>query len=491
MGRTTGNYNRRRFLATGAGAIAGIVVSEAQAEKTTTPTPPEQRSPADVPSRTGSAPPRTYHEPARSVPVLGEYDVIVCGGGPAGCAAALAAARQGAKTLLIEREGYLGGSTVMALVNVVLSTNGVDFQGVWHEWAKTLQELNGIARLHRSKTPYSVVGWWLRDSVDPEMVKCAWDKLLVQARVELLHHVCLGSAIIDDGHVRGVLVETVAGRRALYARRVIDCTGDAAVCAQAGVPWDHGCAGKPLAMAVDLNGLRSSGQASVLFECDGGGGTSGNRPEKRASHAIQGIDPLDPWQLSGATQAARRRLWNGGQTMSKPYLILTASRLGVRSTRRVRGMACVTAADVMAFRKYPDGIARSSWEIDIHPPGKQPIPVSLKRPNDEYRQWQRRLAEGEFFDIRYGCLVPQGVDDLLVAGRCISAEHEAQSSLRIQQTCMATGQAAGTAAALSLRHNTTPRGLDPQLVVAQLEADRAAVAPAFELLRDLPLARRG
>jgi hypothetical protein len=432
---------------------------------------------------------QVYREPAQDVPVLGEYEVIVCGGGPAGCAAALAAARHGAKTLLVEREGYLGGSCVMALVNVVLSTNGADFQGVWHEWARTLQQLNGIAKLHRSPSKYTVVGWWLRNSVDPEMVKFAWDKLLAESGVELLHHAHLAGAIVEEGRLHGVLVETVAGRHALYAQRTIDCTGDAVVCARAGAEWEQGYGGSPLGMGVDLNGLRSSGQESVLFECDGGGGTSGNRPERRTGFRMRGYDVLDPWQMSRATQEARRHIWGNGQVMGKPYLILTASRLGVRSTRRVQGLATVTASDAFTFRKYPDGIARSSWEIDIHPPSDDPIPVSLKNANDEYRQWQRRLAEGEYFDIRYGCLVVKNIDHLLVAGRCLSAEHEAQSSLRIQQTCMATGQAAGTAAAMSLKRNTTPRELDPLEVVAQLETDRAAVEPAFELLDELPLAR--
>jgi len=469
---------RRRFFQASAGAIAGAAGMAAGRGS---------GSESDAGAKRSAG---VYREPAQEVPVLGQFEVIVCGGGPAGCAAALASARLGAKTLLVEREGYLGGTCVMALVNVILSTNGADFQGVWHEWAGMLQKLNGIASLHRSPSKHTVVGWWLRNSVDPEMVKCAWDKLLKRAGATLLHHAQLAGAIVEDGRIRGVLVETVAGRGALYADRVIDCTGDAAVCARAGALWEQGYRGNPLGMGIDLIGLRSSGQESLLSECNGGGGTVGNRPERRAGFRMRNCDVLDPWQLSDATQEARRRLWGQGQAMGKPYLIWTASRLGVRSTRRVQGIATVTAADAYTFRKYPDGIARSSWEIDIHPPSDDPIPVSLKNVNDDYRQWQRRLAEGEYFDIRYGCLVAKNVDHLLVAGRCLSAEHEAQSSLRIQQTCMATGQAAGTAAAMSLKNNITPRVLDPLAVVAQLEKDRAAVEPAFELCKELPLVSR-
>jgi hypothetical protein len=143
----------------------------------------------------------------------------------------------------------------------------------------------------------------------------------------------------------------------------------------------------------------------------------------------------------------------------------------------------VCKEDVLALRKYPDGIARSSWRVDIWPGD------SYTAPPDAYcdEEWSSRIACGDYFDIRYGCLVPKGVDNLLVAGRCLSADHWAQSSLRIQQTCQSTGQAAGTAAALSLEEDVTPRQLDSGSVVAQLEEDRAGVEPAFEVLRDLPV----
>lgn len=138
-----------------------------------------------------------------------------------------------------------------------------------------------------------------------------------------------------------------------------------------------------------------------------------------------------------------------------------------------------TDADSWELRKYPDGIARASWEIDIHS-AELPRELGVKFQDDAYRPRLEATKNGDWFDIRYGCLVPQGVDNLLVAGRCISADHFAQASLRIQQTCMATGEAAGTAAAMSLNENVTPRELDAMRLVAQLEKDRAATAPAIE-----------
>ena len=436
------------------------------------------------------------HEPEKTVPVLGEWEVVVCGGGPSGCAAAIAAARGGARTLLVEKEGHLGGAPVTQLVIPVLSTNGVDFQGVWHEWAGALKKLGGITEIRCG--PRFTTRWYT-GSVDPEMVKFAWDELLSQAGVELLHHALVAGAIVEDGTVRGVLVETRAGRRALLAERVVDCTGDAAVCAAAGVPYECGAHGKPWAMGVGKM-WRCGGvpvpPGALAGQIGGGfGRTVANRMTERISMLrVLRIDPLDPWDLTRAEREARSRIWQQVQEKRKQpgfegvYLLDTASNPGVRSSRRVKGLATAMADDAWNFRKYSDGIARSSWEIDIHSP--EDMSKSVAYDDESYRPRIERAEAGDYFDIRCGCLVPEGVDNLLVAGRCISAEHEAQSSLRIQQTCMATGQAAGTAAAISLRQDATPRELDAMQVLAQLETDRAAVAPAFEILRDLPVAPR-
>ena len=145
----------------------------------------------------------------------------------------------------------------------------------------------------------------------------------------------------------------------------------------------------------------------------------------------------------------------------------------MRTSRIVQGIDRVTDDDAWSLRKRKDAVARSSWEIDIHPPDDEPAPErTLKGGGEEYEEFSRKLASGEWFDIPYGALVASGVDNLLVAGRCISAGYHAQASLRIQQTCMSTGQAAGTAAAISLEKDIIPRKLDPMAVVAQLEKDR-------------------
>ena len=144
----------------------------------------------------------------------------------------------------------------------------------------------------------------------------------------------------------------------------------------------------------------------------------------------------------------------------------------------LRILSLTHTAGGAGFVQYDDSVARSSWDIDIWPADSYSKPA-VPRGEEHYRERQQRLRDGDFFDIRYGCLVARSIDHLLMAGRCLSASHRAESSLRIQQTCMATGQAAGTAAALSLRAGLTPRELDPHAVIAQLAVDREQVVAAY------------
>ncbi|HOF87619.1 MAG TPA: FAD-dependent oxidoreductase [Armatimonadota bacterium] len=436
----------------------------------------------------------TYHEPARDVPILDAVDVLVCGGGPAGCAAAVAAARHGANTLLVEQDGALGGAPVTQHVLAILSTNGADFQGLWHEWARALRRLGGLSPLTwepRFGTR------WLSGSIDPVYVPYAWDELLTAAGARVLHLARVASAIVEDGAVRGAFIETKAGRRAVLARRVVDATGDGDLCAAAGVPWEQGTASSPCAMAAALvalyGGVRTAPDylPGTINSVGGTGRSAGQGPLFMAGlNRVLNVDPVDPWALTRALREGRAMvLARYRERTAQPdadalFLAALPHYPGVRSSRRVRGLATVTAEDAMTFTKYPDGIARASWEVDIHP-ADSPTGKAVSFDDPAYQPRMRRAEAGDYYDIRYGALVAAGVDNLLVAGRCLSAEHMAQASLRIQQTCLGTGQAAGAAAALSLRANVPPRLLDTARLVAQLAADRD-VEPADAVFANLP-----
>lgn len=462
----------------------------------------------------------TILEPARETPVMGDYDVVVCGGGSAGCAAAVSAARHGARTLLIEKDGFLGGLTTAAMVCVILSTNRVDFQGIWHEYIRAIRRRGGVGR-HWLGGDQSA----FRGILYPEAVKYAWDDLLTGAGADILHHVFVAGALVEDKAIKGVMVETRGGRRAIRAQRVIDCTGHGIVCHMAGVEWEQGDGNAKWAMALtkvfrlanvkwegiqfdpatmerigeQLDAAISRGEfvTPTLLERERFLKYTRNKCWDMGrgqflsvlSRVLQ-VDPLDPWDFTRAEREGRAQAWEAAEAYRRfvpgceeAYLLDTAPQVGVRSNRRVKGLTRVTDDDAWNLRRQPDSIARSSWDIDIWPADSFSRPA-VPRQDAVYKEREDLVRAGGYFDIPYGCLVTEGVDNLLMAGQCISASHKAESSLRIQQTCMATGQAAGTAAALSLGASVTPRELPPETLIAQLEKDRD-VEPAFEELKEI------
>ena len=465
--------------------------------------------------------PQTVTETARDIPVLGTWDVLVAGSGPAGCAAALAASRGGARTLLVERDGFLGGAPAGQLVTSILTTNAMDCQGIWHEFMREAKRRGGATGLVPHPKP--LADYLLAGSLDPETVKATWDALMDQAGVDVLHNALACGAAVANGLLEAVFAETVAGRHAILARRVIDCTGDGAVCAAAGVPWEQGRAGEPYGMACNLacrlarvrrreRPLEEDRLPAIAAALDAARRETGyddaditaellarigNRKRGRRGEPFDQlsgpgtflfeVNPLNPWDVTRAERQGRRFHWRTAELLRRcvpdqadGHVAFSAPHLAVRSSRRIRGRYTVTEDDVWAFRKYPDdGIARGSWDIDIYDPHGYDG-CSVPRHTPEYQARIERMKRGDYYDIRYGAILAEGVENLLVAGRCLSAEHVAQASLRIQQTCMATGQAAGTAAAMSLDRGAAPGDLEVSALLARLAADRAAVEPAFE-----------
>jgi hypothetical protein len=367
----------------------------------------------------------------------------------------------------------------------ILSTNGVDFQGVWHEWARALRRYDGITELRREARCGTL---WYGGSTDPEAIKLVWDELLSAAGVQILYLAHVADAIVEDGRVKGVVLLVKSGLTAVLGKRVVDATGDGDVCAFAGCRFEQGAGGAPWAMGVSLNGWYGNVPTAEGYEPGRGNPVGGTGRSVGNTGLFQAgllrmlkIDPLDPWNLSRAMRDGRRQIWERYQAKRRDptcralYLAGTAAFPGIRSSRRICGIRTSTAMDAIELRKHADGVARASWEIDIHSavdPTHKPI-----MGDPDYANRVRRTERGDYYDIPYGCLVPADVDSLYVAGRCISAEHESQASLRIQQTCMSLGQAAGTAAALSVETGASPRDLDVPELLIRLARDRAETEP--------------
>lgn len=464
---------------------------------------------------------KVYSEPASSIPVFGEFDVVVVGGGPSGCSAAITASKQGAKVILLEKDGYLGGAAVSQGVSVILTTNTVDLQGIWHKFMRLLIQKKGVYEDEFVKSPGHYCGL-----IDPEIVKYAWDELLSEAGVKLLHHALIIGSIVTKNSIEGVIAATKAGKIAIFGKRVIDCTGDGMVAEYAGVPWEQGAGGNKYAMAAtkvlrlgnipfntrhltheqreklkkDLEAAVKNGEYKspvittgrvLTYTSSIGLKMPKHRNEVMlVTSRILKVDPLDPDDLTRAEREGREQVWEVADFYRRyvpgcenTYIVETGSHLGVRSSRRIHGIMTVTQEDAKNFNKYKDSIAKASWDIDVWPADSFTAPA-VDRESYEHRERLKKLKKGEYFDIRYGCIVAKGIDNLLIAGRCISAEHVAQSSLRIQQTCMATGEAAGITAAVSIQEGKTPKELDPMKVVKKLEKNRIFVKPAFTFISE-------
>jgi hypothetical protein len=412
---------------------------------------------------------KTYLEPAREIPVTREADVVIVGGGPAGLSAAIAAARQGAKTVLVERFGYLGGTataSLMACINGFRNQVEPDtlqtVRGIPEEIILALKALDGLGVSPYAQKAYPTLPGQLAYSyaIDVEKFKFVTLKLCVEAGVDLLLHTCFCIPILSGDAVQGVIVENKSGRQALLARVVIDASGDADVAARAGAPfWQNVRGDRPrledgLMYRIEFGRARPPGD----FACDFGTNAVVWGP------SVESVDGTDGDRLSAAEVEARLGLYADFATKQAQHPELQDARLvesppllGIRQTRFIDGEYQLTADDALRGRRFTDVVAISSCPIHYY--------------------GYRRYLEHEGYDIPYRCLLPQKVENLLVAGRCISSQQEPYESHRAMAPVMAIGQAAGTAAALCCQLGTSPRRLE----VARLQA--ALLAQGAELRR--------
>jgi hypothetical protein len=436
---------------------------------------------------------KSFHEPGKELPVLAEVDVLVCGGGPAGVGAALAAARNGARTLLIEYQLCFGGQATSGMMNRLgpyHDQKNMILGGIPLEIARRLVEMK--AALMPEPCPQDQPDrYWV--PFDPEAMKVLLDELMTEAGVEFLFNTLVTQPIMAGNALRGAILENKAGRQAVFAKVVIDATGDADVAFRAGAVCGKGRERdglmQPMGLLSKVHNLdflpareyfrehveeikelaKKEGAEGkpvpIRYHCGTDNILREDETYFNASHVWK-QDGTDPRNLTDAAIAGRRIIWNNFLFMKrhvpgweKAYLSATASQLGVRETRWVQGGYVLTLDDVLNARQFPDQIVRYACWIDTHSvnPGEPD-------PNEG-----RGIEPGTSYGIPYRCLVPEKTENLLVAGRCFSGVHEARASARMIPCCMAMGEAAGTAAALAVQAGLSPRNIPVDALRKQLE----------------------
>ena len=386
---------------------------------------------------------KTITEPARNIPVLAETDVLVVGGGPAGSAAAIAAARTGAETYLVERYNHLGGLWTGGLVLPLLSTHGVDREkrrrqvifGIGGEMAQRLADM-GMA-IHE-----------INPVIDPEAGKYVLDDMIDDVGVKMLYHTMAVNAIMQNNTVRGVFIESKSGRMAILAKVVIDCTGDGDVFHWAGEDYD--------VMKYHIGLVHRLGNIDRIDT-----GNPDYKPLRLGEPTpIPGVnwvnmggereqDGLDVENLSRLQLQYRRNIWESVEKIKRNpgheqvFLLDTASQLGVRMSRIMEGEYKLTLEDSMTYKSFDDVIGVSgAWTTMLF--------NGRRVPEEERPMWQ----------IPYRSLLPKKTDNLLVAGRCFCFERELTEDTRSVGSCLITGHAAGTAAAISVLDRENVRNIN-------------------------------
>jgi hypothetical protein len=448
---------------------------------------------------------KSITEEKREIPVVAEPDVLVVGAGPAGIGAAIAAARNGANTLLIERYGFIGGNLTIAMVNPMFTfhdTNGRQvIKGIAGEVVDRLVDLKlseghvtDLTFDNASMTPF-----------DPEGMKILLLRMVKESGAHLLLHTQVVGAIRKEGRVETVIIESKSGRQAISPKYVIDCSADADIVAKIGAPFVLGRREdgmmQPVTLFFRIGGINNETMRSWMkshrsllkdspenSEIDGQDAIAflgmkelikeamekGEFPKDAAPRILfyqlpqkdqvavnvtrlQGIDGTNVNDLTRAELETREQAWGVHQFLKKQvggfedsYVLDTGIQVGVRETRHIVGDYELTEDDVLSGASFDDGIACGTFAIDIHPPkGEQQIFSGSGK---------------KVYEIPYRCLLPRELDNLWVAGRCISATHAAFGSARVMATSMAIGQGAGTAAAYAQNHRLNSRQVDVEAI---------------------------
>ncbi len=419
------------------------------------------------------------------LPVFGEVDVLVAGGGPAGLSAGFAAARRGFKTLIAEQFNCLGG---------VATAGGHGHICLFSAWADDTRVVGGI--LWEAARRVARAGYGICDNSNADFeiegMKLVLEQMAAECGAGLLYHTFCAEALMEGGKAAGAVVQNKTGRGVIKAKRVIDCTGDGDLAASAGCSYDYGDeesgACQPMTLMFTIGGVdwekvrRFRGNDWQLAEVWEKAQKAGDmRPFQKNimgwwwtptrpgqvgvnfTH-INGVSAISAEDLTAATIEGRKQAYETIEVyrkyipgMEKCHMVSTPNTAGTRESRRVRGLYTLTREDVVRQAVFPDSIGYGSFFIDIH---------NVKGPGMDEKTW--RPEKGFKYQIPYRVMVPLEGDNLWVAGRCASAAHEALGSLRVMPQCGVMGEAAGTAAALSIREDCSPKDLDAASLQAGL-----------------------
>ena len=426
---------RRNFIVNS--LIAGGAILTGNSCKRTISGPQSETSLSEI-----SEDVKVIMEPERQIPVLAETDVLVIGGGPSGVAAAVAAARGGAETWLVERYNHLGGLWTGGLVLPLLQTHGLSKD------SKTIQVIHGLGgemydRLKQMKMTLNEIN----PRIDPEAGKYVLDEMIREAGVKMLYFAMGVQVLMDGKTVKGVFIESKSGRQVILAKVVIDCTGDGDIFHRAGENYDE------MEYAIGLvhrlgNVDRMKGDDPEAKKYLGGPTPlkSVNWVNMWGEEEQSGTDALN---LSRLQMKYRKEIWENVEKLKQipgceeVFLLDTASQLGVRVSRILDGEYRLTLEDSMTYKNFDDAIGVSgAWTTMLYKGKRVP---SKERPH-----WQ----------IPYRSLLPKTVENLLVAGRCFCFERELVEDARIIGTALVTGHGAGAAAAIAVKQRETVRNID-------------------------------
>ncbi|WP_235912202.1 FAD-dependent oxidoreductase [Ruania zhangjianzhongii] len=439
-------------------------------------------------------------------PVRTSVDVVVVGSGPSGLSAAISAARRGARTLLVERFGYVGGNLTAGLVGPCMTSYSLDgstqlIKGVFEELVLRM-EADGQA-IHPSKVPanspycgYITYGHDKVTPFEPEAVKATGLEMLQEAGVEILFHTTVIAPRTDGDQVTGLFISSKSGIEAIDAKVVVDCSADADVVAGAGGETIYGREedglAQPMTLFCRVTGVddaavdeyvtqaqefrpfksivdegRRAGEYSIPRMGIGLYKTLRPGVWRLNTTRVLGVSGVDVADLTAAEIEGRKQvheliafLRRRAPGFSQATLLDTAAMIGVRETRRIVGDYTLTLADLETGRHFEDVIGTCGYPVDIH----SPVDAGGRLEDD---------PTANIYEMPFRMLVPQTLDGVLVAGRSVSATHEALAAIRVMPPSFAMGQAAGTAAALAVATGVQPRAVDVQALQDQLLEDNA------------------